>query len=249
MLTAASKSPHACIKPASFVLAFAATLALLGTFSDDTIAESPEAAEAAATIATERIRLDGSSRRSETPESLTEDETATAATDQVNDFEDPDRLLLEPEEEAEQETDMADEDEQPDSNGSPLIDRMFSTDTRNLRVNIAETSAEAPRDRSAEVTDSIPLSLETVREEKVYAWAAPDIRYQPLYFEDVALERYGQTPCGLRQTVLSGIHFFSSAALLGFQKLDRHPCDCDWPLGFCRPGSDVPFVWQTPIAR
>ena len=38
---------------------------------------------------------------------------------------------------------------------------------------------------------------------KVFAWEAPNIRYQPLYFEDVALERYGQTLTDYRQGIRS----------------------------------------------
>jgi hypothetical protein len=129
--------------------------------------------------------------------------------------------------------------------------KSINTDTRSLRVNIAETNGESPNDESSELVESEISVAEFAPSEKRFAWAAPDIRYQPLYFEDVALERYGQTPCGceLRQTTLSAAHFFKSAVLLPYQMIQQHPQSCDWPLGFCRPGTDTPFIWQKHIVR
>ncbi len=127
--------------------------------------------------------------------------------------------------------------------------KLINTDTRLLRVNIAETDLKSPADQSSELIAQGLSHTSILPSEKRFAWAAPDIRYQPLYFEDVALERYGQTPCGceLRQTALSAAHFFKSAALLPYQMIEQDPHSCDWPLGFCRPGTDAPFVWQKHI--
>ncbi len=127
----------------------------------------------------------------------------------------------------------------------------INTDTRSLRVNIAESDATAPADQSGELIAQSRGKAIVVPSEKRFAWAAPDIRYQPLYFENVPHERYGQTPegCEIRQTVLSAAHFFGSAALLPYKLLDQHPQSCDGPLGFCRPGSETPFVWQRSIVR
>lgn len=79
---------------------------------------------------------------------------------------------------------------------------------------------------------------------KMYCWAAPNIRYQPLYFEDVPLERYGQTKGTTRQTIRSGVHFFTSIALLPYHMHHDRPGSCDYPLGFCRPGDCVPYTIQ-----
>lgn len=127
----------------------------------------------------------------------------------------------------------------------------LSTDTRSLRVNIAETNDTAPDDQSHELVAQSQGHDQILPSETRFAWAAPDIRYQPLYFENVPHERYGQTPegCELRQTVLSTVHFFGSAALLPYKLIDQHRHSCDGPLGFCRPGSESPFVWQPPIVR
>ena len=79
---------------------------------------------------------------------------------------------------------------------------------------------------------------------KVFAWEAPSIHYQPLYFEDVVLERYGQTLPDYRQSVRSAIHFGTAFTGLGFQLLETPPRSCDSPLGYCRPGDCVPQTTQ-----
>ena len=79
---------------------------------------------------------------------------------------------------------------------------------------------------------------------KVFAWEAPSIHYQPLYFEDVVLERYGQTLPDYRQSVRSAIHFGTAFTGLGLQLLETPPRSCDSPLGYCRPGDCVPQTTQ-----
>ena len=79
---------------------------------------------------------------------------------------------------------------------------------------------------------------------KLYAWAAPNIKHNPLYFEDVALERYGQTKGLFRQPVASGLHFLKSAAFLPYHSIYDPVHSCDGPLGYCRPGSHVNCVSQ-----
>lgn len=79
---------------------------------------------------------------------------------------------------------------------------------------------------------------------KVFAWEAPSIHYQPLYFEDVVLERYGQTLPAYRQSVRSAIHFGTAFTGLAFQMLETPPRSCDSPLGYCRPGACVPQTTQ-----
>ena len=79
---------------------------------------------------------------------------------------------------------------------------------------------------------------------KNYRWQAPCIRYQPLYFEDVALERYGQCRSGFVQALASSGHFFKSAALLPFHLRHDPPYSCEYPLGYCRPGNCAPETQQ-----
>ena len=79
---------------------------------------------------------------------------------------------------------------------------------------------------------------------RVFAWSAPDIRYQPLYFEDVPLERYGQTAGWYKQPIYSALFFARSMVTLPNQMRHDPPYSCDYPLGFCRPGSRVPSTKQ-----
>lgn len=114
---------------------------------------------------------------------------------------------------------------------------------REIRIDIREAGGRIPEDRSYELA-GFGGSPTPVTSAKVFAWAAPNLRYQPLYFEDVALERYGQTRPSYRQGVASGIHFFRSLVLIPHQMRHDHPASCDYPLGFCRPGSQVPYTIQ-----
>jgi hypothetical protein len=75
---------------------------------------------------------------------------------------------------------------------------------------------------------------------RVAMWCAPNIRYQPLYFEDVALERNGYHYGNLLQPAASAAHFGGSLILFPFNMLREHPDDCTYPLGFCRPGTLSP---------
>jgi hypothetical protein len=146
---------------------------------------------------------------------------------------------------AELEDESQDEGEDATEPASASIELgTISTTTRGLKVNILETHADVPEDQSYRLARQAGIHSSPVASEKLFAWAAPNIRYQRLYFEDVPLERYGQTPCGLRQTILSGAHFYKSAILLPYQAISHPPKDCDWPLGFCRPGAETPFVWE-----
>lgn len=116
---------------------------------------------------------------------------------------------------------------------------------REIAVDIRETSNEVPEDRSVQLLRSGSSEWSSfAAAPKVFAWVAPDIRYQPLYFEDVALERYGQTKAPYIQSTLSAAHFFKSFVLLPHQMRHDAPGSCDSPLGFCRPGNVVPTTKQ-----
>jgi hypothetical protein len=113
---------------------------------------------------------------------------------------------------------------------------------REVRVNIQEYSATAPADQSGQLTNSAVTTWASSN--KVFAWTAPNIRYQPLYFEDIALERYGQTQGAYRQSIKSAARFVKSAVALPYAMTIDAPGSCDGPLGFCRPGSQTSCVKQ-----
>lgn len=89
--------------------------------------------------------------------------------------------------------------------------------------------------------------------ESVFAFAASNLFYNPLYFEDVQLERYGHTYHHLIQP-------FPSAGLFGLQLVGlpyQMTIDPVWkrmyPLGYYRPGEPAPKLhyqipWNTRAA-
>lgn len=84
-------------------------------------------------------------------------------------------------------------------------------------------------------------------EENVFAWEASNIWYNPLYFEDYALERYGHTyPCWLQPFASVG-RFSVQLVGLPYQMGIDHPCKRMYPLGYYRPGECAPKLhYQVP---
>ena len=68
-----------------------------------------------------------------------------------------------------------------------------------------------------------------------YFWKASGLLHKPLYFEDVSLERYGQTH--ILQPAVSGLKFFATVPLLPYRIGVDHPCKCIYTLGYQRPGN------------
>ena len=76
---------------------------------------------------------------------------------------------------------------------------------------------------------------------QVFHWTAPNIHYQPLYFEDVALERYGQQRRGgLLDVPRTAILFYGNLLALPYNMCVTPKHSIDSPLGFERPGSPAP---------
>lgn len=114
-----------------------------------------------------------------------------------------------------------------------------------IEADIRIARDQLPLDRSEGLfAEPIPVSDASLERygwpELAFWWAPPELAYQPLYFDDVPLERYGQTPCRLAQPVLSGVHFFGNLMLLPYDMLVDHPCRHISQLGFYRPGSCAP---------
>ncbi len=85
--------------------------------------------------------------------------------------------------------------------------------------------------------------------ELVFHWKASALCHKPLYFEEVALERYGHSHGPLVQPFISGAHFFGRIVALPYQMGLRHPAECVYPLGYYRPGSCAPkLLYPLPIS-
>ena len=113
-----------------------------------------------------------------------------------------------------------------------------------IQLNVVDEKEPRPEDLSAQKRQlnygrDFPGNFQN----RIASWCAPNIRYQPLYFENVGLERYGYNPHGdIWQPAASALHFGTSFAILPVSTIREHPADCTWPLGFCRPGSLSPQI-------
>lgn len=166
----------------------------------------------------------------------TKDEDSSDASDDDLDLsDDEDDLDMSDDDESADELDY-DEDDTPIAR--PEIGPWPRKSIQEVRLNLAENGAQSPEDRSSKLYESSRrIDGSIAATEKVFAWAAPNINYQPLYFEDVALERYGQTKGLVQQPFVSAGKFLADKLLLGTRAMRVHPKSCDSPLGFCRPGS------------
>lgn len=75
-------------------------------------------------------------------------------------------------------------------------------------------------------------------------WTASAVCHKPLYFEQVQHERYGHSAGPIRQPFVDGVHFFGSALLLPYSMALDPPWECEYALGYYRPGSCAP--WHIP---
>ncbi len=69
-----------------------------------------------------------------------------------------------------------------------------------------------------------------------FQWHSPAFTHRPVYFQQVALERYGLSH-GCLQPVLSGVRFYTSAALWPVFTVDEMRRSQASNVGFARPGS------------
>ncbi|MFO0906667.1 MAG: hypothetical protein U0939_26925 [Pirellulales bacterium] len=73
-------------------------------------------------------------------------------------------------------------------------------------------------------------------------WKASGLCHKPLYFEQEQLERYGHTAGPIAQPIVSGAHFFANIALLPYNMGIHPPNECQYALGYYRPGSCAPWM-------
>jgi len=75
-----------------------------------------------------------------------------------------------------------------------------------------------------------------------FSYQASAICHKPLYFEEVQVERYGHTAGPVRQPIISGCHFVMNLALLPYRMGINPPTECQYALGYYRPGSCAPWM-------
>lgn len=75
-------------------------------------------------------------------------------------------------------------------------------------------------------------------------WKASGACHNPLYFEQVQLERYGHDAGPVVQPLLSSAHFFLTIPILPY-KMGINPMnECQYALGYYRPGNCAPYMMQ-----
>ena len=75
-------------------------------------------------------------------------------------------------------------------------------------------------------------------------WAASGLCHKPLYFEQVQLERYGHETGPVLQPLISTAHFFGNITLLPYKMGIHPPGECQYALGYFRPGNCAPYMMQ-----
>jgi hypothetical protein len=78
--------------------------------------------------------------------------------------------------------------------------------------------------------------------DSTFVWHASALCHKPLYFEQVQLERYGHTTGPFSQPFVSGAHFFVTLATLPYKMAINPPHECQYSLGYYRPGSCAPWM-------
>lgn len=78
-----------------------------------------------------------------------------------------------------------------------------------------------------------------------YHWLATDFFYMPTYFDDVPLERYGQTKRRFLQPFISGSRLLIQFPALPYKMGVDRPHACITTLGHRPPGNCLPCIKQT----
>jgi hypothetical protein len=78
--------------------------------------------------------------------------------------------------------------------------------------------------------------------ELTYTWKAAALCHKPLYFEEVQSERYGHSHGPFMDPLVSAAHFFVTIPLLPYYMGVDPPWECQYSLGYYRPGSCAPFM-------
>jgi hypothetical protein len=128
------------------------------------------------------------------------------------------------------------------------LDRLFKPLNR-IRMVASDSPGPLPPDCSSNLfvpvrgTDSDSTNYRDGTCAVVH-WVPTEFAHQPLYFDDIPLERYGQTICPILQPVLSGACFFGTFPLMPCKMAIDRTHDPIYTLGYYRIGNCVPCVRQ-----
>jgi hypothetical protein len=103
---------------------------------------------------------------------------------------------------------------------------------------------DLPRDYSGKLFAIDDQPRRKAWPEREFNWEAPELWHQPFYFDDVPLERYGQSIWPARQAWLSGLKFYMTFPLLPVKLWADPPYSKVASFGYYRVGADNPAVRQ-----
>lgn len=134
---------------------------------------------------------------------------------------------------------------------APNEDVWISAPIDQLSTKIGLPSGPVPRDYAAERPPVDAPYMDALCASRGwpmigYQWKASCLCHQPLYFEEINLERYGYGCCDCLQYGASAAHFFATVPALPYLMAVDCPCECDYTLGHYRPGSCPPWRFHWP---
>ncbi len=77
-----------------------------------------------------------------------------------------------------------------------------------------------------------------------FQWTASGLCHKPAYFEQPQLERYGHSVGPVLQPLISSARFFTDIAILPYKMGIHPPNECQYSLGYIRPGNCAPYMVQ-----
>lgn len=107
-----------------------------------------------------------------------------------------------------------------------------------------EEDSALPCPEFVELPDSPPDGRSFV--EMHMLWEPSNLFHNPLYFEDHTLERYGHTHGPVLQPFVSVGKFGAQLIGLPYQMALHPPCECQYVLGWHRPGECIPYRYHFP---
>lgn len=105
---------------------------------------------------------------------------------------------------------------------------------------IAASAGDLPQECT--IDDRVEQSVNRPWECLTYTWKASGLCHKPLYFEEQNLERYGHSTGPFSQPFVSAAHFFLTFPVLPYKMGIKAPWECEYALGYYRPGSCAPYV-------
>lgn len=84
-------------------------------------------------------------------------------------------------------------------------------------------TGDVPADLSAGLFSPPPVAWRSIEPVTIFSWTPTNLRRQPLYFEDAALERYGQRVHPPGQPFLSAARFYGTFAVMPVKLLIDPP--------------------------